>query len=96
MSFLQIVELNEEAARDQGTYIPEHVGEIYLTFVLIKNVHLVGKKVVYIDTRNAWNGQVQNNKLPCHRILISENSKIKSQLKAAINQLRLQNSQNSL
>jgi len=44
LRFLQIIEVNEEAARDQGTYIPEHVAEAYSMFVLIKNVHLVGKK----------------------------------------------------
>jgi len=32
---------------EDGRHVPQHVGEAHLMLVLITNVHLVGKRIVY-------------------------------------------------
>jgi hypothetical protein len=41
---------------EDGTHVTEDAGEAHLMFVLIENVHLVGKEMIYADIKNSWNG----------------------------------------
>jgi len=35
---------------EDGTHVPKHVAEAHLTFVRIRNVHLVGKLMMYASS----------------------------------------------
>jgi len=48
-----------------------YAAKAYFMFVLIKNVHLLGKKMVYAGIRYKQNGQLYNNTRHSHLLALS-------------------------
>ena len=49
---------------EDGTHVPKHNGEGSFRFLLIKNLHMVGKSVVFTDIKNCteWTTLEQTEK----------------------------------